>query len=164
MPATRSGRPSRVVPGGAPDVAEAAEAIAADGAHRDATSSDALLSELAAALQQVRQGRLDVRMPRRPAWPARSSTGSTSWSPAERHNRDLVRISRVVGREGRMTERLDEEGYDGAWARRRSRAVNTLIDDLGRPTTEIARVIEAVAEGDLSQHMALRDRGPAAAR
>ena len=34
------------------------------------------------------------------------------------------------------------------------RAVNSLIDDLGRPTTEIARVIVAVAEGDLSQHMA----------
>ncbi len=33
-------------------------------------------------------------------------------------------------------------------------AVNSLIDDLGRPTTEIARVIVAVAEGDLSQHMA----------
>ena len=34
------------------------------------------------------------------------------------------------------------------------RTVNALIDDLGRPTTEIARVIAAVAEGDLSQHMA----------
>ena len=39
------------------------------------------------------------------------------------------------------------------------RAVNSLIDDLGRPTTEIARVIVAVAEGDLSQHMALEIDG-----
>ena len=57
-----------------------------------------------------------------------------------------------------MTERLDEEAYDGAWAEG-VQAVNSLIDDLGRPTTEIARVIEAVAEGDLSQHMALEIDG-----
>ena len=31
----------------------------------------------------------------------------------ERRNRDLLRISRVVGREGRMSDRLDEESYDG---------------------------------------------------
>ena len=40
-----------------------------------------------------------------------------------------------------------------------AQAVNSLIDDLGRPTAEIARVIEAVAEGDLSQHMALEIEG-----
>src|SRR5207248_2761954 len=71
----------------------------------------------------------------------------------ERRNRELLRISRVVGREGRMTERVDEEHFEGAWADG-IRAVNNLIDDLGRPTTEIARVIVAVAEGDLSQKMA----------
>src|SRR6266705_1736139 len=64
-----------------------------------------------------------------------------------RHNRELLRISRVVGREGKMTERVDEESFEGAWAEG-VRAVNGLIDDLGRPTTEIGRVIVAVAEGD----------------
>ncbi len=72
----------------------------------------------------------------------------------ERRNRDLLRISRVVGREGRMLERLDEEAFDGSWAED-AQAVNSLIDDLAAPTGEIARVIVAVAEGDLSQHMAL---------
>jgi hypothetical protein len=33
--------------------------------------------------------------------------------------------------------------------------VNALISDLVRPTTETARVIGAVAKGDLSQTMAL---------
>src|SRR6185437_10534393 len=75
-----------------------------------------------------------------------------------RHTRDLMRISRIVGREGRMTERLDGEGFDGDWADR-IHSVNSLIDDLGRPTTEISRVIVAVAEGDLSQHMALEMDG-----
>ena len=57
-----------------------------------------------------------------------------------------------------MSDRLDEESYDGAWATG-AQAVNALIDDLAAPTAEIARVIEAVAEGDLSQHMALEIEG-----
>ncbi|HEX3611372.1 MAG TPA: HAMP domain-containing protein [Sporichthyaceae bacterium] len=76
----------------------------------------------------------------------------------ERRTRELVRASRVIGREGRMTERLDEVGAEGDWGIG-AEAVNSLIDDLVRPTTEVARVIAAVAEGDLSQHMALEIAG-----
>ena len=72
----------------------------------------------------------------------------------ERRKRELVRASQVIGREGRMTERLDEVGTDGDWSAGAA-AVNSLIDDLVRPTTEVARVIAAVAEGDLSQQLAL---------
>ena len=57
-----------------------------------------------------------------------------------------------------MLERLNEEAYDGAWAEG-VHAVNALIDDLGQSAAETARVIEAVAEGDLSQHMALEIAG-----
>jgi HAMP domain-containing protein/signal transduction histidine kinase/ActR/RegA family two-component response regulator len=76
----------------------------------------------------------------------------------ERRTRELVRASRVIGREGRMAERLDEVGSDGDWGTGAA-AVNSLIDDLVRPTTEVARVIAAVAEGDLSQQMALEIGG-----
>ncbi len=76
----------------------------------------------------------------------------------ERRTRELVRASRVIGREGRMTERLDEVGSEGDWSTGAA-AVNSLIDDLVRPTTEVARVIAAVAEGDLSQQMALEIAG-----
>src|SRR3954453_404351 len=76
----------------------------------------------------------------------------------ERRTRELVRASRVIGREGRMTERLDEVGADGDWGVG-AEAINSLIDDLVRPTTEVARVIAAVAEGDLSQKMALEIAG-----
>ncbi|HWM59835.1 MAG TPA: HAMP domain-containing protein, partial [Pseudonocardia sp.] len=122
-------------------------------------AADALLGELATALHQVRQGRLDVRLPRRQG-PAGDVVDQFNElvTVAERQNRDLLRISRVVGREGRMTARLDEESYDGAWSAG-ARAVNAVIDDLEAPTAEIARVIEAVAEGDLSQHMALEIEG-----
>ena len=76
----------------------------------------------------------------------------------ERRTRELVRASRVIGREGRMTERLDEVGAGRRLGRRR-RGGQRLIDDLVRPTTEVARVIAAVAEGDLSQQMALEIAG-----
>src|SRR3712207_3771354 len=57
-----------------------------------------------------------------------------------------------------MTERLAEVGAEGDWSTGAA-AVNSLIDDLVRPTTEVARVIAAVAEGDLSQNMALEIEG-----
>ncbi len=64
----------------------------------------------------------------------------------ERRTKELIRASRVIGREGRMTERLAEVGAEGDWSTGAA-AVNSLIDDLVRPTTEVARVIAAVAEG-----------------
>src|ERR687884_429206 len=67
---------------------------------------------------------------------------------------ELVRLGRVVGREGRMTERARTAGANGGWETALS-SVNGLVDDLVRPTTEVARVIVAVAEGDLTQKMAL---------
>ena len=115
---------------------------------------EALLDELTDALQRVQRGDFKVRLSRRTGQGgAVIDAFNEVVSQQERQNLDLLRISRLVGREGRLTERLHDEGYDGAWAEG-VRTVNALIDDLGRPTTEIARVIAAVAEGDLSQHMA----------
>jgi HAMP domain-containing protein/CheY-like chemotaxis protein/signal transduction histidine kinase len=70
----------------------------------------------------------------------------------------ITDVSRVVGREGRLTQRASVPGVQGGWGTIIS-SVNTLIDDLVRPTTEMARVIGAVAKGDLSQTMALEVDG-----
>ncbi|SBV28616.1 HAMP domain-containing protein [Micromonospora krabiensis] len=124
-----------------------------------APDHEALLGELTEALRRVRRGDLKVRLPRRSGQAGEVADAFNEVvSMQERHHLDLRRISRVVGRDGRLTERLDHEGLDGSWADGQ-RAVNSLIDDLGRPTTEIARVIVAVADGDLSQHMALEIDG-----
>src|SRR6195952_3448796 len=119
----------------------------------------ALLGELAEALRRVRRGGLKGRLPRRAGVSGEVADAFNEVvSLQERQNLDVRRISRIVGRDGRLTERLDEEGLDGSWSDS-ARSVNSLIDDLGRPTTEISRVIVAVAEGDLSQHMALEMDG-----
>jgi signal transduction histidine kinase/HAMP domain-containing protein/CheY-like chemotaxis protein len=118
-----------------------------------------LLRELVAAMASVRQGSFDVRLARRGGLAGQVVDGFNSLVDLqESRNRDLLRISRVVGREGRMLERMDEDQYDGMW-RTGAAAVNSLIDDLALPASEIARVIAAVAEGDLSQHMALEIEG-----
>ncbi|MEU6204276.1 HAMP domain-containing protein, partial [Micromonospora musae] len=128
-------------------------------ADSSAPDHEALLDELTEALRRVRRGDLKVRLPRRAGRVGEVADAFNEVvSLQERQYLDLRRISRVVGRDGRLTERLDEEGLDGSWAEG-NRAVNSLIDDLGRPSTEIARVIVAVADGDLSQHMALEIDG-----
>jgi methyl-accepting chemotaxis protein len=76
----------------------------------------------------------------------------------ERLTSEVVRLARVVGREGRMTERATIGEATGDWARNIG-AINALIGDLVQPTTEVARVIIAVAEGDLTQKMALEIEG-----
>ncbi|MEP7342535.1 MAG: HAMP domain-containing protein [Acidobacteriota bacterium] len=72
--------------------------------------------------------------------------------------KELERVSRVVGREGKITQRAAPPVADGSWVSL-IESVNTLIDDLAQPTTEMARVIGAVANGDLSQTMALEVDG-----
>ncbi|NIL41476.1 HAMP domain-containing protein [Salinispora arenicola] len=125
-------------------------------AELSAPDPEAVLIELTEALRRVRRGDLKVRLPRRPGRAGEVADAFNDVvSLQERQHHDLRRISRIVGQDGRLNERLDGEGLDGSWAEGQ-RAVNSLIDDLGRPTIEIARVIVAVAEGDLSQHMALK--------
>src|SRR5207253_327433 len=67
-------------------------------------------------------------------------------------------LERVVGREGRMTERASLGDATGGWGTS-VHSINTLIGDLVQPTTEVARVLIAVAEGDLTQKMALEIEG-----
>src|SRR5256714_13169599 len=66
----------------------------------------------------------------------------------------MNRISRTIGREGQMNDRASIGAVTGGW-RSTVESVNTLITDLASPTTEVARVLTAVAEGDLGQKMVL---------
>ncbi|HEX7669105.1 MAG TPA: HAMP domain-containing protein, partial [Polyangiaceae bacterium] len=79
-------------------------------------------------------------------------------SMLDRASAEFVRVSRVVGRDGEMTERAELNGASGGWSSK-VEAFNALIGDLVRPSTEAARVIIAVAAGDLSQKMALEIEG-----
>ena len=67
---------------------------------------------------------------------------------------ELAQLSQVVGREGKLRKRASLPNARGFWAQKVEN-INSLIDHLVYPTTEGARVIGAVAQGDLSKTMAL---------
>jgi len=71
---------------------------------------------------------------------------------------EFSRIRDEVGREGQINQRVKLAAATGSWADCVD-SVNTLIGDLVRPTSEVARVIESVAKGDLSQRMLLEIDG-----
>jgi signal transduction histidine kinase/CheY-like chemotaxis protein/HAMP domain-containing protein len=63
---------------------------------------------------------------------------------------ELAKVSRVVGKEGKLSQRLVLPGSDRVW-HESAESVNSLIEDLVRPTSEMQRVVGAVADGDLSK-------------
>ena len=72
----------------------------------------------------------------------------------ERMASEFGRISSAVGKEGKINQRASMGAVSGDWSACLD-SVNGLIGDLVQPSTEVARVIGAVAKGDLSQNMAL---------
>src|SRR6266545_1917042 len=77
---------------------------------------------------------------------------------SERRASETTRICRVVGKEGKLSRRFSLAGLGGGWADEIA-SLNTLIDDLVSPTTEVTRAVGAVAKGDLGQSMALERDG-----
>jgi HAMP domain-containing protein/CheY-like chemotaxis protein len=118
------------------------------------------LQELLDALRAARDGETGVRLPARKTG-LMGDVAKTFNQLAERREgltSELTRVARVIGREGRMTERARLKDDKGSW-KESVDSVNSLIEDLVRPTIEVSRVLDAVAEGDLSQKMALQIEG-----
>jgi len=77
---------------------------------------------------------------------------------SERRARETSLVTHAVGKEGKLKQRMNVAGVMGGWADEVA-AINTLIDDLVWPTTEVTRAVGAVAKGDLGQSMALEVDG-----
>src|SRR6185437_13539543 len=123
--------------------------------------ADALdLREILRALQSVRDGDFSVRLPGAKAGLAGkvADTFNEIVSSNERLASELEQAGRIVGKEGRTRHRVGLDRRSGSWGAMEG-SVNTLIDDLLWPTTEVTRAIAAVAKGDLSQTMSLEVDG-----
>ncbi|HEX3887411.1 MAG TPA: HAMP domain-containing protein, partial [Phenylobacterium sp.] len=115
-------------------------------------------AELLAALRAFRRGDFSVRLPR--------GRSGASGEIAEAFNdvvelndrmtKEFERLGETVGRQGKINQRARLPAAQGSWAASVD-AVNTLIADMVHPTAEMARVIGAVAKGDLSQTMDLEN-------
>src|SRR5690242_6919609 len=108
--------------------------------------------ELLRVLMAVKKGDFSVRMPLDHTGTAGkiADTLNEIIDLNQRMTAELDRISTVVGQEGRINQRITLGVPSGSWAASVD-SVNTLITSLTQPTTEMARVIGAVARGDLSQ-------------
>src|SRR4051812_41429188 len=116
--------------------------------------------QLATALTSLRKGDFSMRMP--------GGLGGVDGQIADEFNElveinqrlveELERISQGVGKQGQISQRASIGNVSGAWQEAIA-SVNSLINDLVHPTSEMARVIGAVAKGDLSQSVALEIQG-----
>ena len=114
------------------------------------------LNELLNALQAMRVGDFTVRMAgdRVGLIGKIGDTFNDIVATNQRMAQQLERVGQVVGREGRTRQRVRLGLSDGAWGEMES-SVNSLIDDLLWPTTEVTRAVAAVAQGDLLQTVQL---------
>ncbi len=114
------------------------------------------LDVILAALQSMRNGDFTVRLPG--TWvglPGKIADTFNDIVAANQHMaQDLKRVGHVVGKQGKTRERTRFHESRGAWGEMEV-SVNTLVEDLLRPTAEVTRAIAAVAQGDLTQTVRL---------
>jgi HAMP domain-containing protein/signal transduction histidine kinase/CheY-like chemotaxis protein len=112
------------------------------------------------ALAKLKSGDFSVRLPF--DWVGIAGKVADTFNEVvalnQRMSRELGRLRESVGREGRINQRASLGEVEGTWAESVD-LVNDLVADLVRPTSEMARVIGAVAQGDLSQTMAIEIEG-----
>src|SRR5271168_3029311 len=114
------------------------------------------LSVILASLQTMRDGDFSVRLPG--SWTGLEGKIADTFNSIVAANQqmaqELKRVGQVVGKEGRTRERLRFHDARGAWGDMEV-SVNTLVEDLLRPTAEVTRAIAAVAQGNLTQTVRL---------
>src|ERR1700712_1959923 len=114
------------------------------------------LALILASLQTMRNGDFSVRLP--VAWVGLEGKIADTFNDIAAANEqmahELNRVGQAVGKEGKTRERARFQHSRGSWDKMES-SVNSLIEDLLRPTTEVTRAIAAVAQGNLAQTVRL---------
>src|ERR1700732_4419374 len=114
------------------------------------------LAVILASLSTMRDGDFSVRLPG--AWTGLAGKIADTFNDIvaaiQQMAQELKRAGQVVGKEGRTRERTRFRESRGAWGEMEV-SVNTLVEDLLRPTPEVTRAIAAVARGNLTQTVRL---------
>ncbi len=118
------------------------------------------LEVLLGVLSDANAGDFTARMPVH--WTGMSGKAADGFNKLISANQalgaELERVSRVVGKEGKLSQRVSLKGTDQVWGNC-IESVNGLIEDLVRPSNEMQRVIGAVADGDLSKKVSADVQG-----
>src|SRR5712664_23648 len=121
-----------------------------------AEPASADLSVILSSLQTMRDGDFSVRLPG--SWtglPGKiADTFNSIVAANQQMAQELKRVGQVVGKEGRTRERTRFHEARGAWGDIEV-SVNSLVEDLLRPTADVTRAIAAVAQGNLTQTVRL---------
>jgi HAMP domain-containing protein/CheY-like chemotaxis protein/signal transduction histidine kinase len=116
--------------------------------------------QLLSALTAFKRGDFSVRLP--DDWTGLGGKIADTFNDViamnQRLAHELDRIGQVVGKEGRISQRATLGDVAECWGEAIG-SINGLIADLVHPTSEMARVIGAVAKGDLSKTMATEIEG-----
>ena len=114
------------------------------------------LNAILASLQTMRDGDFSVRLPG--SWTGLAGKVADTFNAIVAANQqmaqELKRVGQVVGKEGRTRERTRFHESRGAWGEMEV-SINTLVEDLLRPTEGVTRAIAAVAQGNLTQTVRL---------
>ncbi len=114
------------------------------------------LAAILESLNTMKNGDFSVRLP--VSWTGMPGRIADNFNEIvatnERMALELKRVGQAVGKEGRTRERIRMERRRGAWDDMEV-SVNTLVEDLLRPTNEVTRAIAAVAQGNLTQTVQL---------
>jgi HAMP domain-containing protein/signal transduction histidine kinase/DNA-binding response OmpR family regulator len=132
------------------------EAVAIDKKNGHNASAKPELIAILASLQSMRDGDFSVRLPG--SWTGLEGKIADTFNEIVAANQqmaqELKRAGLMVGKEGKTRERTRFHESRGSWGEIEG-SVNTLIEDLLRPTTEVTRAIAAVAQGNLTQTVRL---------
>ncbi len=118
------------------------------------------LKKLLRSLQAVRDGDFSVRLPSDRTGIAGkiADTFNEIVASNQRMAREIDRAGQMVGKDGKTRHRVTIDRRSGSWGEM-EKSINTLIDDLLWPTSEVTRTITAIAKGDLSQTVRLEVEG-----
>jgi HAMP domain-containing protein/signal transduction histidine kinase/DNA-binding response OmpR family regulator len=116
--------------------------------------------ELLRVLTEVKNGNFSVRMPIDQAGLSGKICDALNEviSLNEKMMMEFTRAGNTIGKQGKLTQRIELPDAKGAWATGID-SINTLISDLVHPTIQIAHVISSVAKGNLSEEMPLEIGG-----
>ena len=141
----------------APDAGQTIPPISAKNNGQSKAQAESLdLTVILASLQSMRDGDFAVRLPG--TWVGLAGKVADTFNDIVAANQhmaqELKRVGQVVGKQGKTRERTRFHESRGAWGEMEV-SVNTLVEDLLRPTAEVTRAIAAVAQGDLTQTVRL---------
>lgn len=122
------------------------------------TLSNQSFQQLLAALAAVRDGNFAVRLPSDNGLGEIATVFNEMVAVNEKFATEMVRISQTVAEEGKVSKQVASKEFQGSWSQNFA-AVNGIINSLVNPTIDMARVLHAVAKGDLSQKIDLEAEG-----